>query len=156
MFILAGSGPDLETCRELAERLRVTAAVRFLGHRDDIPDVLAASDVAVMLCPREAFGYSAVEAMASNVPVLAFKGTGLAEVVTDGVSGLLAPAGDDACFLANLLRVVSDEPLRTALARGPASTRGDSTFGFTAKRFAGYIGTCVQPLRQRERRSRAH
>ena len=152
-FILAGSGPDLEACQQLAERLGVMAAARFLGHRDDIPDVLAASDVAVMLCPREAFGYSALEAMASNLPVVAFKGTGLAEVVTDGVSGLLAPSSDDARFLANLLRLVSDEALRKALGARARIDARRFDVRFHTEALCRIYRHLVQPLRQR---SRAH
>jgi glycosyltransferase involved in cell wall biosynthesis len=118
VFVFAGGGTDLDACRELAMRLGIGGSVRFLGHRSDIPDVLAASDVAVMLCLREAFGYSAAEAMALGVPVAAYKAAGLAEVITHGRSGLLAPAGDDATFAANLVRVLLDPVLRQQLGQG--------------------------------------
>ena len=118
VFVFAGNGADMESCRELAVRLGVIDSVRFLGLRHDIPDVLAASDVAVMLCLREAFGYSAAEAMAMGIPVAAYAAAGLTEVVTHDRSGLLAAAGNDAAFAENLVDLLLDQSLRARLGQG--------------------------------------
>ena len=115
IFIFAGDGPGLDTCRALAARAGVSNSVRFLGFRDDIPDVLAASDVAVMLCLREAFGYSAAEAMAMGVPVAAYDAAGLSEVITHDRTGLLAPPSNDDAFATNVARLVIDHDLRKRL-----------------------------------------
>ena len=127
MFVFAGDGADLEPCRALAARLGVSGAVRFLGLRADIPDVLAASDVAVMLCLREAFGYSAVEAMAMGLPVVAYDAAGLAEVITHERTGLLAPPSKDEAFAANVARVLVDPDLRRRL--GQAAREDVQRFG---------------------------
>jgi glycosyltransferase involved in cell wall biosynthesis len=115
VFVFAGAGPDLDGCKEKAARLGVAHATRFLGYRTDIPDVLAAGDIAVMLCLKEAFGYSAVEALAMGVPVVAYAAAGLVEVITHEQTGLLAAAGDDATFRASLVRLLLDSKLRHTL-----------------------------------------
>jgi glycosyltransferase involved in cell wall biosynthesis len=113
----------LESCRELAVRLGVAHAVRFLGHRDDVGDLLAAADAAVMLCQYEAFGFSAAEALTVGVPVVAHAAGGLAEVIKHEATGLLAPKGDDRMFVDNLVRLLRDSDLRQRLG---ARARSDA------------------------------
>ena len=118
VLVFAGAGPELELCRALTRELQVERAVRFIGHRNDVADVLAASDVEVMLCLEEAFGFSAVEALALGVPVVAYEAGGLAEIIVHGRSGLLADARDDDAFRNNLVRVLQDRELRERLSAG--------------------------------------
>lgn len=118
VFVFAGAGQELARCRELAARLGVTHAARFLGHRSDVKDVLTASDVAVMLCLIEAFGYAAVEALALGIPVVAYEAAGLAEVIVHERTGLLAQPGDDDMFREYLIRIVSEYDLRRRLSGG--------------------------------------
>lgn len=118
VLVFAGVGDELERCRVLARELGVEHAVRFLGHRNDVADILAASDVEVMLCLEEAFGFSAVEALALGVPVVAYEAGGLAEVIVHERTGLLASPGDDNGFRRNLVRVLQDPGLRARLSAG--------------------------------------
>ena len=118
VLVFAGHGEELERCRALTRHLGVEHAVRFLGQRNDIPDVLAASDVKVMLCREEAFGFSAIEAFAMGVPVVAWQAGGLAEVIVHGRTGLLADTKDDNAFRHSLIRVLQDPALRHRLGAG--------------------------------------
>jgi len=118
VVVFAGFGEEFEPCRALSRTLGVDHAVRFLGHRNDIADILAASDVEVMLCLKEAFGFSAVEAFALGVPVVAYRAGGLAEIIVDGRTGLLADAQDDDAFRRNLVRLLQDTELRGRLSSG--------------------------------------
>ena len=118
VLVFAGAGEELEICRALTRDLQVEHAVRFIGHRNDVADVLAASDVEVMLCLEEAFGFSAVEALALGVPVLAYEAGGLAEIIVHGRTGLLADARDDDAFCGNLVRVLKNHELRERLSVG--------------------------------------
>ncbi len=77
--------------RTLVHELALERAVDFLGERDDIPDVLRALDALLTPSWQEPFGRSVIEAMAMGVPVLATNIGGPAEIVTDGVDGLLLP-----------------------------------------------------------------
>ena len=130
ILVFAGLGEERERCRALTRQLGMEHAVRFLGHRDDIADILAASDVEVMLCLEEAFGFSAVEALALGVPVMAYEAGGLAEIIAHGRTGLLAKPNDDDGFRRNLVRVLQDSALRSKLSAG---AREDATrFGARA------------------------
>jgi L-malate glycosyltransferase len=71
----------------LAAELGVGGEVRFLGERQDVPQVLAASDVLLVPSWREAFGRIVVEGMAAGLPVVATSVGGPAELVRDGVDG---------------------------------------------------------------------
>jgi glycosyltransferase involved in cell wall biosynthesis len=81
----------------LAELHRLVAAlglgdtVRFLGEREDIPEILAATDLVLVPSWEEPFGLAVIEAMAMAVPVLATEVGGPAEIISDGEDGLLLP-----------------------------------------------------------------
>jgi glycosyltransferase involved in cell wall biosynthesis len=64
----------------------------------------------------EGLGTAVIDAMSLGVPPIAFRVGGLPELIEDGKSGLLAPAGDVAAFAAATDRLVSDPDLRAALA----------------------------------------
>jgi glycosyltransferase involved in cell wall biosynthesis len=81
--------------RERAAELMVDDAIVFAGPREDIPAVLAATDVAVVPTrTAEPFGRTVVEAMAAGLPVVATDAGGPREIVLDGETGFLVPPGD--------------------------------------------------------------
>jgi L-malate glycosyltransferase len=76
--------------------------LRWLGERDDIPQLLAASDVLISCSDNEPFGRVVAEAGAGGIPVVSTDSGGKAEIIEDGVTGLLTPPRDtqlmaDAC-----------------------------------------------------------
>jgi glycosyltransferase involved in cell wall biosynthesis len=82
--------------RTLVSSLGVDDAVHFVGWRDDIASVYRAADVAILPSLHEPFGRVVVEAMAFEVPVVATSNGGPAEVLHDGIDGLLeAPRRPD-------------------------------------------------------------
>jgi glycosyltransferase involved in cell wall biosynthesis len=116
VLLIVGNGPDLEACRRLAARLGLNDAVRFLGHRDDMPDVLAAVDVVVVpSLVDEGFPFVALEASAAGRPVVAFRSGGLPEAVMHDHSGLLVPKGDADGLADAIVRVLGDPALARRL-----------------------------------------
>jgi glycosyltransferase involved in cell wall biosynthesis len=116
-FVVAGDGPqqaELEA-RIAAERSRV----RLLGRRDDVPDLLAAADVALLTSTWEARALVAQEALLAGVPLVATRVGGIPELVGDGA--VLFRLGD-AHAAGRALRHLADLPfLRAELAaRGRA------------------------------------
>lgn len=96
-LLLAGGDPFFDherRLRNLVRELRVDDRVGFLGIRDDVPDLLAASDLFVLPSRFEGLGLVYLEAMAASRPVLATDGSAIPEVVEDGVTGFLVPVGD--------------------------------------------------------------
>jgi glycosyltransferase involved in cell wall biosynthesis len=117
---LAGDGPERAALAAQVRRLGLDAQVRFLGRRDDIGDLLAAADVAVLPSRREGLGNAALEAMAAGRAVVASAVGGLGEAVVDGRTGLLVPPGDAPALAVALERVLRDADLRQRLgAEGP-------------------------------------
>jgi glycosyltransferase involved in cell wall biosynthesis len=75
----------------LADALELGDRVRFMGEREDIPEILAASDIVLVPSWEEPFGRAIIEAMAMGVPVIATDTGGPSEIIDDGDDGLLLP-----------------------------------------------------------------
>lgn len=93
-LLMVGDGPDRPNAEWLAELRGVEKEVQFLGKRDDMDRLLSVSDILVLPSELESFGLVALEAMASEVPVIATRVGGVSEVVDDGVDGFLFEVGD--------------------------------------------------------------
>ena len=108
-FQIVGAGPRRADLEELARARGLSGRVEFLGHRDDVPSLLAAADVFVLPSRSEAFPNGAIEAMASGLPVVACAVGGLLDLIDHGRTGLLVPPSDPEP-LAAALRLLIDSP----------------------------------------------
>lgn len=88
-LLLAGEGPQLEACRQLAAKLGIAANVHFLGFRNDIKELLPMCDIAVASSLREGLPVNILEAMACGLPVVATPNRGHSELVWDGINGYI-------------------------------------------------------------------
>ena len=105
--------------RALTTQLGLDNRVRFFGHRNDVPELLAACDiVAHTSTAPEPFGKAIIEGMASGRPVIATAAGGAVEIIRDGIDGLLVPPGNVEALTATLRRLVADPQLRRKLAEG--------------------------------------
>lgn len=123
VLVMVGDGPDRHAAEEEARRLGVFADVRFLGKIDSVATLLAAADVYVFPSESESFGLSALEALASGVPVVAAKVGGVPEVVRDGVTGALLPLGDIDGMAAATARFLEPAVWAAASAAATADAR---------------------------------
>ena len=94
---------------------RSGAAVRRLGMRDDVPQLLAASDIFTLPSHFEGLPMSIIEAMLCGLPVVATDIRGSREQVVDGETGFLVAAGTVEPLAAALRRLVADPSLRQRL-----------------------------------------
>jgi glycosyltransferase involved in cell wall biosynthesis len=109
----------LRGLKVLAEELGVSGSVALLGEREDVPEVVRALDIALVPSWEEPFGRSVIEAMAMQVPVAATSVGGPAEIVRDGVDGLLLPPHEPDRWAAALEPLATDASRRAAMgARG--------------------------------------
>lgn len=131
-LLVVGSGPSEEEVRRLVAPLGDAALL--LGHRSDVPRLLAATDVLLHPTAMDAFPGVLLEASALGVPTVATAVGGIPEIVADGESGLLvqAPPTADA-VAARLERLLADAPLR---ARMSDAARARFAREFTAQRWA--------------------
>ncbi|HET7145986.1 MAG TPA: glycosyltransferase family 4 protein [Gaiellaceae bacterium] len=118
---VAGRGPLEPALRALALELGIHDSVRFLGHVSPIQAAIERAAVVVVPSMGEGFGMVALEAMERSRPVIAAAVGGLGELVRDGETGLLVPAGDPQPLRDAIVRVAGD--LELARAMGEAGRR---------------------------------
>lgn len=116
-LLLVGCGPLQEMLQQMADDLGVADHVRFLGWRNDIPDLLVAADAFCLPSYFEGHPLVLMEAMEAGLPVVAARSLGITEVISNGETGLLVPFEDPVAMAAAINRVLSDEALGRQLGR---------------------------------------
>ena len=111
-----------ESLKALAQELGLEQCVRFLGSRADVPNILRASDVFVLSSDYEGNPLSVLEAMAAGLPVVSTAVGGVPELVQDGATGLLVPAGDAHALAEAMTQIGRDAPLRAAIGNAARQT----------------------------------
>jgi N-acetyl-alpha-D-glucosaminyl L-malate synthase BshA len=114
-LLLIGDGPERERTFETARRLGVMNRTFFLGKQNLIEHYYAISDLLLFPSEYESFGVTALEAMSAHLPVVATTGSGLSEVVDDGVTGFLRPVGDIEGLTNACLTILQDKELATRM-----------------------------------------
>ena len=130
-LVVVGDGPDRSNLSRLAARLQVQEICLFLGERHDVEHILPAFTVFALPSLHEGTPLTVLEAMAASVPIVATAVGGIPEILTHGVEALLVNlnASDPEHrnlvreFTTALRRLISDAPLRTALAAAASQTR---------------------------------
>ncbi|MEQ8848780.1 glycosyltransferase [Botrimarina sp.] len=107
-LLLLGEGPERERVERLVAELGLVDRVQFWGVRSDVDRVLAAADLFALSSVSEAASITILEAMASQLPIVATRVGGTPELVRDGVDGLLTPRGDAPALAYAILRLLSD------------------------------------------------
>lgn len=107
-FLFVGEGDDRPQLERLIAERGLTAAFSLLGFRDDVDEILAASDMLVLPSRVEGFGYVLAEAMAASLPVVASRASSIVEIVEDGVNGLLHEVGDSRAIAAHINTLLGD------------------------------------------------
>jgi glycosyltransferase involved in cell wall biosynthesis len=149
-LVLVGGGPESENLRGLARDLGLQGSVHFTGavpYRD-VPGLLAMGDAFVTASVSEVHPLSVIEAMAAGLPVVGIDSPGLADTVTDGVDGFLAPY-DLAAFSAKLTRLVFDEALRRRMGEAARRTALNYEIGRTSALVEAQYRTLLENPRPR-------
>ena len=111
-----GSGAYTERLHALIAELGVADRVCLLGQRGDAPDLLRAADFFLLPSTCEGLPLSILEAQATKVPVLAAPTAGIPEVICDGTTGFLIPAGDAAGYAGQLETLLANPSLADRVA----------------------------------------
>ncbi|WP_114570975.1 N-acetyl-alpha-D-glucosaminyl L-malate synthase BshA [Exiguobacterium flavidum] len=115
-LLLVGDGPEMGQTRRLAKELGVLDRVIFAGKQEHVAQLLALSDIHLLLSEKEAFGLVVLEAMAVGVPSVVSDAGGLPEVVRDGETGFVVPRFDVEAAAARLGRLADETELRERMA----------------------------------------
>jgi len=109
---LVGDGPLRVKVKKKVEAKGLKEKVRFLGLRDDIPDLLAEASILVLPSDWEGVPLTVLEAMAAGKPVVATAVGGVPELVDEGKTGFLVPPQAPDALAGAILRLARDPELR--------------------------------------------
>lgn len=142
---ILGWGPLEAQTKALAHRLGLDGAALVLG-RVEPRDWLARANVFAHTSRWEGFGIVLLEAMLTRLPVVATRVSAIPEIVADGETGLLCPAGDASAVAEALARLLDDQKLRQALGE---SGLNRARAQFSVERMVeGTIGVYEEALRR--------
>lgn len=115
-LLLVGDG-KLETPLRRKVKDKGIPRVRFMGYREDVPQILAETDIAALVSKREGLPRFLIEAMASGKPIVATDIRGNRDLVKDGYNGILVKLGDSRALALALQKLIENPDLRVAMGQ---------------------------------------
>lgn len=109
---LIGDGPQRAAIETAIREARMEEQCWLAGNSSEVADLLAGADLLVLPSLTEGMPAAAIEAGLSGLPVVAYDVGGIGEVVENGRTGLLVPAGDEAALLDAVARLAADGEAR--------------------------------------------
>jgi glycosyltransferase involved in cell wall biosynthesis len=145
-LVLAGDGPMRDGILARAAQLGVQPHVTLLGELADVRPALRSMDLFALPSRGETFSNAALEAMASGLPVVMSGAGGGAEMIRDGIDGLIFDPADGSALGNALARLCADAGLRAQMGRS-ARQRAQETFGIEAMvdRYSQLINAAAAP-----------
>lgn len=116
-LVLVGDGPHKSAYEEMCRDLRISDKVIFLGNRDDVIELLAASDVYVFPTLHENLSNALLEAATMRLPMIATNVGGNPEIIQDGCEGVLVPPKDSEALREAMEKLTIDEQLRIDMGK---------------------------------------
>jgi glycosyltransferase EpsD len=116
-LVVAGTGAQEATLRNIAEQLRVSDAVDFLGLRRDVPDLLRSSAVFVSCSEAEGLPTALLEAQAAGVPVVASDIDAHREALSEALHPYLFRHNDFQTAARSVIQLLNNPDLRSRLGR---------------------------------------
>jgi glycosyltransferase involved in cell wall biosynthesis len=129
--------------RAVASELELGDSLRFLGPRSDVPDLVAALDVAALSSDFEGSPLSVMEYMEAGKPVVATRVGGLADLVVESETGLLVPPQDPAALAGAIADLLLDPDRRARMGEAGRARRREE---FSIAATAGRIGDLYEEL----------
>ncbi len=114
---LVGEGPAKHPAQRLVKKLGLEEKVCFRGNVGDVSRILGKSNLFLLPSQQESFGLAALEAMSSEVPVVATRVGGLPEVIRHGKDGYLAKVGDLDTMAEYCLKILTNNGLAEKMGR---------------------------------------
>ncbi|MDB4880132.1 MAG: putative glycosyltransferase [Gemmatimonadetes bacterium] len=143
-LVMVGDGPDRVDAEQEARRLGVSEHVHFLGKLDSVAPLLASADLFLLPTASESFGLSALEALATGVPVIGTRAGGLPEVVRDGETGALCAVGDVAGMAEAAIRLLGDPDLWRATSElAAADARARFSLEEVVEQYEGFYAAAL-------------
>lgn len=135
-LVIAGEGAEREAVEAAIASARLGGRVFLLGDRSDVPRLLPAFSLFAMSSISEGYSIALLEACASALPIVATDVGGNAEIVRDGVNGLVVPPSEPDTFAAALERLLADPALAAEMGQaGRAWLLSNATFEVMSNRY---------------------
>ena len=116
-FVCAGEGPERGFLEKRIVQLGLQGRFFLLGHRLDVPALLARVQAGCLCSSAEGLSNALMEAMAARLPLIATRVGGNPELVRDGDNGFLVPYGDARALADKLVALISDRQRMEAMGR---------------------------------------
>jgi glycosyltransferase involved in cell wall biosynthesis len=115
--IIAGEGPALEYVKSVVTQFSVETQFTFLGHREDVPDIMRSLGIIAIPSFHEAIPQSGLQALAMGVPVVASDVGGIPSIIRHGETGRLVPPHDAAALAAGIRETLEQKLQTQAMCR---------------------------------------
>ncbi|WIY62687.1 N-acetyl-alpha-D-glucosaminyl L-malate synthase BshA [Bacillus arachidis] len=115
-LLLVGDGPEFCTIVQLVKSLHIEEHVLFLGKQDNVAELLAMSDLMLLLSEKESFGLVLLEAMACGVPCIGTRVGGIPEVIKHGETGYICKVGDTLGIAKQAIQLLKNKELHQNMA----------------------------------------
>ncbi|MGK0173689.1 MAG: glycosyltransferase involved in cell wall biosynthesis, partial [Ulvibacter sp.] len=118
IFFIIGAGPMEQEIKNYVQSKELNEHIIFTGFLNNIPEVLPELDIFLITSETEGLGTSIIDSFASKIPVVATNAGGIAELVLNGKTGLLSDIKNPNALAKNILKLMSDEILRSKITDG--------------------------------------
>ncbi len=108
-LLLLGDGPERPYVENICRDCVISESIKFLGKQEQMEEILPIADLFLLTSEYESFGLAALEAMASEVPVISTNAGGLPEINIDGYCGYMSNVGDVDDMAKNALNIFKDD-----------------------------------------------
>lgn len=116
-FVIAGDGPHREKFEKMTRNLGLQNKINFLGRQKNIPRLMKSADFFILPSIREAFGMVILEAMLSNLPIIASETGGIPEIIDNNQIGLLVQPANQLALKETIKRLAKDSRFRARLSK---------------------------------------
>ena len=136
-FVLVGDGDQMPAVRRRVEE--IADVVHLLGHRDDIPQLLAGFDLLIATSHHDSMPGTVIEAQLAGTPVVAFDVDGISQALTHDVSGVVTPTRSVGVLVAEVVALLGNEDRRRAMSAAARAHGSGLTTEAVAPRYAALL-----------------
>jgi len=116
-FVFLGEGPEREGVMRKLKEAALEEYFVLPGHVENVDEYYRAADISMFTGHNDGFGYTVLEAMSHSLPVVAFASGGPAEIIKDGVTGVLIIETDVKKFVSSLMSLIDDSERRSLMGQ---------------------------------------
>jgi glycosyltransferase involved in cell wall biosynthesis len=116
-FVFLGEGPERDGVMRKLKEAALEEYFVLPGHVENVDEYYKAADISMFTGYNDGFGYTVLEAMSHSLPVVAFASGGPAEIIKDGVSGVLINETDVKKFVSSLMALIDDSERRLLMGQ---------------------------------------